>query len=244
MKKLLSILLLFTCTLVFSQEKVLLRLNYETGDTYEIKTVLNQNMGEMMKMDMSMYMNLKVTDVKDDNIVTQATFSHVTMNMESMGQKMGYDSNTKESEMDPFALGAHSEMKKLLESVLIIENDKLGNVKNTELKSGMADISAFKDNMSGMVYPKEAVEVGTKWTAIKEQQGMNLESTYEVVSITDDTVELEITGKITGASKGTLDGKSSIEKDTGNLSKSEINMSFSIEGQDVKSKIIITSEKK
>lgn len=244
MKKILLALLLCVGTLAFSQEKVLLRLNYEKGDTYEVKMTMNQNMGEMMTMDMTMSMNLNVTNVEDDNIVTEATYSHAKMDMESMGQKMGYDSNTKESEMDPFAQGMHVEMKKLLETVIEIENDKLGNITSTELKAGTSDISAFKDNMSGMVYPEDAVEVGTKWTVTKEQQGMTFEYTYEIVSITSDTVELEIKGNITGAADGTFDGKSSIDKDTGNVDISEMNMSFSVEGQDVKSKIVITSVKK
>ena len=244
MKKALLALLLCVSTLAFSQDKVLLRLNYEKGDKYEVKTVMSQDMGEVMTMDMTMSMNLNVTNVEDNNIVTEATFSHVSMDMESMGQKMKYDSNTKESEMDPFAQGAHSEMKKLLESVLVVENDKLGNITNTELKSGMADISAFKDNMGGMVYPEEAVEVGSKWTVTKEQKGMSIESTYEVTSITDDTVELKVTGKVAGAAGGSIDGKSSIEIKTGNVIKSEVNMAFSIEGQTVKSNVVITSVKK
>ena len=95
-----------------------------------------------------------------------------------------------------------------------------------------------------MVYPEDAVEVGTNWTATKEQQGMTFEYTYEVVSITSDTVELEIKGNITGTADGTFDCKSSIDKETGNVDISEMNMSFSVEGQDVKSKIVITSVKK
>ncbi|WP_426430548.1 DUF6263 family protein [Winogradskyella sp. HB-48] len=244
MKKILVALLLCISTLAFSQEKTLLRLNYKKGDVYEIKTVMNQNMGEVMTMDMDMTMSLNVTEVKDNNITTEATFNHVKMSMESMGQKMAYDSNTKESEMDPFAQGAHAEMKKLIESVVLIENDTRGNITNTELKSGTADISAFKDNMGGMIYPEDPVEVGTTWSASKEQQGMTIESTYKVTAITDDTVELEVTGKITGTAEGTLDGKSNINKETGNVIKSEVNMAFTVEGQKVGSTITITSTKK
>ena len=243
MKKVLLALLLCVGTLAFAQEKVLLRLNYEEGDKYEVKTVMNQDMGELMDMGISMTMNLNVTDTKDNSIVTEATFSKVKMTMDYMGQSMVYDSTMDESEMDEFAKGAHSEMKKLMETVMIIENDKLGNIKDTEIKTGIADVDSFKDNMSGMVYPEEAVGVGSKWTASKEQKGMNINSTYEVTSITDDTVEIKVTGTIAGASEGTLNGKSSIEIKTGNVIKSEVNMAFSIEGQEVKSDVIITSIK-
>jgi len=244
MKKVLLALLLCVSILGFSQDKVLLRLNYEKGDNYEIKTVMNQDMGELMDMGISMTMNLSVTNVEDDNIVTEATFSKIKMTMDYMGQSMVYDSTMDESEMDEFAKGAHSEMKKLMETVMIIENDKLGNIKDTEIKTGLADVSSFKDNMSGMVYPEEAVEVGSKWSASKEQKGMSIESTYEVTSITEDTVEIKVTGTIAGASEGTLNGKSSIEIKTGNVIKSEVNMTFSIEGQEVKSDVVITSVKK
>ncbi len=102
MKKVLVVLLLCVSTLAFSQETALLRLNYEKGDTYEVKTVMKQSMGEFMKMDMTMSMDLNVTDTKDNAIISEATFSHVKMDMESMGQKMDYDSNTEESELSPF----------------------------------------------------------------------------------------------------------------------------------------------
>ena len=73
---------------------------------------------------------------------------------------------------------------------------------------------------------------------------MTIESTYKVTAITDDTVELEVTGKITGTAEGTLDGKSNINKETGNVIKSEVNMAFTVEGQSVGSSITITSTKK
>lgn len=244
MKKVLLALLLCVSTLAFSQDKALLRLNYEKGDTYEVKTVMKQNMGEMMKIDMTMTMDLNVTDVKEDAIVSEATFSHVKMNMESMGQKMDYDSNTEESELSPFGQGMHVEMKKLLETVVTIENDKLGNVTKTDIKSGLADVSSFKDNMNSMKYPKEAIEVGYKWTETKQREGMNIESTYEVASITDDSVELKVTGNVSGSAKGTLDGKSSIERATGNVSKSEVNMALTLEGQNFETSVIVTSTKK
>ncbi|WP_138433435.1 DUF6263 family protein [Winogradskyella algicola] len=244
MKKVLVVLLLCVGTLAFSQETALLRLNYEKGDTYEVKTVMKQSMGEFMKMDMTMSMDLNVTDAKDNAIISEATFSHVKMDMESMGQKMDYDSNTEESELSPFGKGMHVEMKKLLETVVTIENDKLGNVTKTDIKSGIADISSFKDNMSGMIFPEEAVEVGYKWNETKEQEGMNIETTYEVASITDDTVELKVTGNVSGAAKGTLEGSSSVDRATGNVIKSEVNMSVTAEGQAIETSVVMTSTKK
>ena len=69
MKKVLLALLLCVSILGFSQDKVLLRLNYEKGDKYEVKTVMNQDMGEVMTKCMTMSMNLNVTNVEDNNIV-------------------------------------------------------------------------------------------------------------------------------------------------------------------------------
>ncbi|WP_461599994.1 hypothetical protein, partial [Winogradskyella sp.] len=114
---------------------------------------MTQDMGDLMKMEIGMDMTIEVKELKNDHTISEAKYSHARMAMDYLGQSMEYDSNMEESEMDDFAKGAHTEMKNLLESVMIIENDNLGNVIKTEIKSGNADISAFKDNLSGMVYP-------------------------------------------------------------------------------------------
>lgn len=243
MKKILVALILCTSTIVFAQEKVLLRVNQEVGDTYDVKMRMTQDMGDLMKMEIGMDMTIEVTDLKNGNTISEAQFSRATMAMDYLGQSMEYDSNMEESEMDEFGKGAHAEMKKLLESVMLIENDNLGNVIKTEIKSGNADISAFKDNMSGMIYPEEAVGVGSTWTATKQQQDMRIESTYEVVAITDDTVTVKITGEMIGV-EGTLKGQSFIDRATGNVTKSEVAMTFEVEGQTVESNVVLTSTKK
>ncbi|WP_461599986.1 hypothetical protein, partial [Winogradskyella sp.] len=77
----------------------------------------------------------------------------------------------------------------------------------------------------------------------KQEQDMSIKSTYEVVAITDDSVEVKITGEMIGI-EGTLEGLSFIDRATGNISKSEVDMIFKVEGQTVESNVVLTSTKK
>lgn len=244
MKKIAIALLLLVSTITFGQEKVLLRLNYEKGDVYEVNASVNQDMGGLMKMGINMSMQLKVTDVKEETYITEASFNGVKMDMETMGQKMKYDSNMKESEMDDFAKSAHGEMKELLETRIAFEYDKLGKIIEASLLSKKGNAKDFEDNMNSMVLPKEAVQVGSKWSEERSTKaGLKMNYEYEVTEITKDKVEVKVTGTISGE-KDAISGVGSIDRKTGNMIKMDMDLIITVQGQKVNSKVIVTTTKK
>lgn len=243
MKKILTLLVFAITFSTVAQEEVLLRLNYKKGDTYLFKVNMEQDMG-MMQMTMNMNMQTDVTDASEDAIETKNKFVKITMEMNAMGEKMKYDSDDKEEDMDEFGKGMHSKMKDLKDVEIAMTYDKLGNIKAKDLKDGQEAVAnLFKENSSSFVLPKEAVKVGSSWTFQKESKGMTNKYKYTVKEIKEDTVLIDVTGEVTGEGEGTSKGTGVIERATGLLLNMELDMDMKVKGMDVEGKIKFTTEK-
>jgi hypothetical protein len=105
-------------------------------------------------------------------------------------------------------------------------------------------MSDMGNQATSVAYPKEAIKVGSTWTAKKNQKGMILDFTYTVKSITKKQVELEISGKVSGIATGTITGKMEIDKVSGVPNKSMIDMDLDINGQEMLTKVVLTMKKK
>lgn len=243
MKKLVAALLLLTTTLSFGQEKVLLRYNYKKGDNYKVTANIAQKMGTMMDMNITMDMSFDISTVTKEGYTSDVVFDQVLMNMEMNGQKMKYDSKTKEAEMDPFSKGVHTKMQPLLDTSILFEYDKLGNISKTEIISGKADITQFKDNMNSIIYPEEAISVGSEWNGKqKTKEGVEINYTYKVTAIKADKITFDISGTI-AAMEGDVSGNGIIDRKTGNMDEMNIIMNMSVQGQSIASNIKMTCTK-
>ncbi|WP_299104844.1 DUF6263 family protein [uncultured Tenacibaculum sp.] len=205
---------------------------------------MKQNMIGMMDLDINMDMSMKVTGFENDYYSTEMKFTHATIDMMAQGKTIKYDSNVKEEDMNPFAKGAHVKMKPLLESVMGFTYDKLGEVKETKVISGTASADAFKENSNGIMYPKEAVEVGTAWKESKTTgEGVKMNYEYKITAIDNDKVTIGISGTISEVGAGTLTGTAYIERKTGNVSNLTIDMNMDIMGQKMKQVLTMTTTK-
>jgi hypothetical protein len=72
---------------------------------------------------------------------------------------------------------------------------------------------------------------------------MVLDFVYKVTSILKDKVELEITGKASGMATGDITGTMEIDRTSGVPLKSNIDMSLSVQGQDMNSKVTMIMTK-
>ncbi|WP_242204956.1 DUF6263 family protein [Aestuariivivens insulae] len=246
MKKLLSIFLILAISVsVFAQESTLLRLNYNKGDKYLMKMNMSQNMGGgAMSMDMNMHMLMEVVSSEDAVFGTNVSFSKVAMHMEQGGMKMAYDSDVEEESLDENAKQMGQQMKPLLETVLSVKTNNLGKVLKVEVVSGAAaNIDQFTSQVESVVYPEEKVSVGYAWTAEKDNNGLNIKSTYTVKSIEVDKVVLDVNGVISGNATGSMLGTMDIDKQTGTVIESNLIMDMTVMGQEMKSVIKITMEK-
>mgnify|MGYP006893241214 CR=1 FL=1 len=242
MKKLLVLFLVVSCTISFGQETVLLRLNYTKGDVYTAKMTMSQEMGTVMSMGMNIDMNMKVVDVTGDTNITEMTFTKMTMDLLQGGNVMSFDSTKSDEELDDAGKMMKGQMSPMLEAVLTAKGNDLGEVLEVTAEPNVPGMTDFA-NQSNVIYPEEAIKVGSTWAFQKNEKGMVLDFVYKVTAILKDKVELEITGKSSGMATGDITGTMEIDRKSGVALNSNIDMALSVQGQEMISKVSMTMTK-
>lgn len=244
MKKLLILFLVVTANLSFAQDAVLLRLNYEKGATYDVAMNISQEMGAVMSMGMVMNMDIKVIDVKDDTYDSEMKFTKMTMDMLQGGKVMSFDSSKSDEELDEAGKMMKAQMGPMLGAVISAKGNNLGQILEVKVAPSVPGVEDMAKQSSNVVYPKEAIRVGSTWTMTKEEKGMKMDFLYTVKSIDSDKIVLDITGDVSGMATGKISGNMNIDKASGIPKNSLIDMNMSVSGQELKSKITMTMVKK
>jgi len=243
MKKIFTLLLL-TVTLASSAQSTLLRLNYNKGERYDVKMNMVQNMAAAgVFMNMNIEMAMEVKDVKKAIYDVEMKIKKMTMDMKQGAMEMSYDSTKKEADLDDKGKQMKAQMDPMLSVTIFSEITNLGKVLETKVTPDIPSAAQFKKQSNGIVYPEKAVKVGDTWTMEKNENGVQMNFTYKVKSITNTTVQLDVTGTIAGIGKGTITGDVTIDKSTGVPTKSTINMDMEVQGQKVKTSVEMTTEK-
>ena len=243
MKKILTLMLL-TVALVSNAQSTLLRLNYTKGDTYLVKMDMVQNMaaaGVFMNMNIEMSMDIK--DKKADTFDVEMKIKKMTMDMKQGAMNMSYDSTKKEADLDEMGKQMKAQMDPMLSITIFSTVNKLGKVLATKVEPDIPSAGQFKNQSSGIVFPEKAVKVGDTWDIDKTEKGMVMKFTYKVKSISNDTVVLDVTGNVSSNAKGTISGEVIVDKKSGVPTKSTINMDLEVQGQQMKTSIVMSSEK-
>ncbi|WP_435263246.1 DUF6263 family protein [Tenacibaculum sp. nBUS_03] len=241
-KKIIALLLLVT-TITFAQEKVLLRLKYEKGDSYTLNMKMSQNMGSVMSMDMNIAMIQDVKSASSTEYTSEMKITKVVMNMVQQGMPMSYDSTKKAEELDDTGKMMKSQMDPMLKAVITMNVNNLGKVLESKVEPNIPGISDLANQSSNVVYPEKAVAVGDTWTMSKNNKGMDFNFVYKVKSITSKTVLLDVTGKVAGVAAGDIIGTMNIDKKSGVPTESKIDMKMKLQEQDLKTTINMTMSK-
>jgi len=244
MKKLLVLFLVVSSTITFSQESVLLRLDYKKGDSYQANMSMSQNMGAVMSMGMKIVMDMDITDVTKDGYSSTMKFSHMTMNMLQGGNSMSFDSSKSDEELDETGKMMKAQMGPMLSTIISTKGNNLGEVLEVNIEPIVPGVEDMAKEYSSVVYPKEAVKVGSSWTMTKEQKGMKMDFLYTVKTITKETITLDISGDVSGMGTGSITGNMSIDKATGIPMKSLIDMKMTVQGQEMVTGVSMTVVKK
>ncbi len=233
MTKKIIALLLFVSTITLAQEKVLLRLNYEKGDSYTMTMKMAQEMGMgEMTNNMDIQMEYDITNVSKDTYESTAKYTKMAMEMKQGALQMSYDSTKKEEELDEAGKVMRTQMKPMMDAVITMKGDKRGTILESKAEPNFNGSEKITEQSSSVVYPENAVAVGDTWTMTKNQDGMNMDFTYEVKSISSKNVLIDVSGKVTGIAEGDITGAIDIDKKSGLLTESKINMTMKIQGQD------------
>lgn len=237
MKKLLILFLVISANISLAQDSVLLRLNYEKGATYGVSMKISQDMGAIMSMGMTMNMNIKVIDVIEDTYDSEMRFTNITMDMLQGGNVMSFDSSKSDGDLDEAGKMMKNQMAPMLKAVVFSKGNNLGEVIEAKVEPNVLGMEDLANQSSNIVYPEEAIKVGSTWSMSKKQKGMVMDFIYTVKSITKDNVVLDLSGKVSEMATGTITGSMIIERESGIAIDSQINMDMSINGQELKTKV-------
>ena len=244
MKKLLILFLVVSANLSLAQDAVLLRLNYEKGATYDVSMKMSQEMGAVMSMGMVVNMDIKVTDVKDDTYDSEMKFTKMTMDMLQGGKAMSFDSSKSDEELDDAGKMMKTQMGPMLKTLIYAKGNNLGEIIEVKVEPNVPGVEDMAKQSSNVVYPKEAVKVGSTWTMTKEQKGMKMDFLYTVKTISKEHVVLDLSGDVSGMATGKITGNINIDRKSGIPANSSIDMALSVSGQELKSKVTMTMVKK
>jgi hypothetical protein len=237
MKKLLTLLLLTVVLVSNAQESTLLRLNYKKGDQYLMTMDLSQGMGVNGGMDMKMIASVNITEVNGDTYTNEMKFTKMVVDALAGGQNMSFDSDMSDDELDDSGKMLKAQMGPILGAVISTKGNNLGEVLEVTVEPNIPGADDMAKQNNNIVYPKEAVKVGSTWSLEKEQQGMKMNFVYTVKSISKSLVILSVSGTVSGMAEGTITGAMNIDKNSGVLLKSSIDTKMSVGGQEMTTKV-------
>ncbi|WP_288956581.1 hypothetical protein [uncultured Polaribacter sp.] len=243
MKKHLFLFFIALSFVVQSQESVLLRFNYNTGEKYLLDMKISQKMGTVMTNDMAFVMSQKITAIDDDTFDSEMKIEKIVVKVIQSGTEVNYDSTKNEAELDVTGKMMKSQMDPMLKAVIKVKSSTLGKEIETKVEPNVLGLNNMTNQSSNIVYPKEAVSIGSSWSMIKSEKGMEMKFVYTVSSITSKLVLLDITGTVGGLAKGTIKGIMYIDKNSGVTQYSTIDMDMSISGQQLSTSLIATVKK-
>lgn len=239
-----ALVLIGLATLSFmSKESIALRLKPQQGKTCTITSkasmmLMMEVQGQTMNQSQTVEtrQSFVAKDVKDTQCIFETQIEAMKMTISQMGMKLEYDSEHPEKS-SPMLAGQTAEIDKVIKKPANVTYDNLGNIIDS-LSLEMSQLGA-----AIMELPEEAVNVGSTWTRDKKQSvngtEINAKMTYTVTAISKKSVDVNVTGSITGSSEttGTYNGTASINPQTGILTsssiKSNISMTLSEQGMSI-----------
>ncbi|WP_439131928.1 DUF6263 family protein [Polaribacter sp.] len=244
MKKLLVLFLTLYVNVFTAQESVVLRMNYEKGAVYENTMTIKQEMGAAMSMGMTIIVDSKIVDVQGDSYESEMKFTKMTMDMLQGGNVLSYDSTKSDDELDAGGKMMKMQVAPMLKAVMYAKGNDRGEVNEIRVEPNVPGMEDMANQSSSVVYPEEAVKVGSTWTMEKEEKGMKMNFIYTVKEITEDKVIVVVSGDVGGMATGKIKGNLEIEKSSGLPLDSKIDMEMNVNGQEVASKVTMKMTKK
>lgn len=233
MKRLFLALLILTSISLAAQDAVLLRVNYEQGDTYILKVETNANMGVSGFMNSNITMDMTIPSAEDGLFKTESKLNYMAMDMEQGGISVQYDTRMKAEELDEMGKMMKSQFDPMMNAKIYMTFDELGTKVETKIEPAIAGMEQLTQSAGSINYPKEKVSVGSSWTSEEERQGITMKIVYTVSSIADGTVILDVTGDLSGVGTGTVKGNTSIDINSGVQKNAELQMTVSTQGIDI-----------
>lgn len=239
-----------------SSEKVLLRFQPATGTKKTLVMDMSSKITGMAmetKMSMTTEMTVKYVSAEGD-VEMETIYTHAMMNINAMGQSMGYDSKTDQIDPNDPTSVAYIGLASMLNKPINMVMNKLGKVVKAPdldalypdslraLTGGKSNAQANQmfENMFS-VFPDAEVGVGESWEREMEmsadQGPMKMKMKYTVAKIEAESVTLDMDGTINGSSDDQMGGtvsmsgsvKGSLEVDRKSGWTNKVNMEQSLD---------------
>ena len=240
MNKIFTLVLLFGVSFItMAQESALLRVNYEKGDQYLIAMQVTQ--GEAMEM--TMEMDLDIIATYDEIIESTMKIKRIKMMLIQDGQIMNFDSNMADDELDEMGKMMKQQFAPMLKAQIYSKITNRAEAIEMKMEPSVPGMDQLMNGSGNVIYPKEALKVGESWDAERTENGMKMNFIYTVAAINKATVDITISGTISLLAEGTISGDMEIDRNTGNVNDTTINLDMMVSGQQMTSKINMTSTK-
>lgn len=235
-----ALVLIGLATLSFmAKDSITLRLKPQQGKTYTITSkasmmVMMEMQGQATNQTQSMEtrQSFSAQSVTEKETLIETKIEALKMSISQMGMKMEYDSEHPEK-TSPMLAGQTAEMDKAINKTGTVKYDVMGHV--------IDSLDLEMSQLGGVIIqlPEEELGVGSTWSVDKSQNvsgtEMNVHYTYTVTAISKKSVDLNVTGTVTGSNEatGTYTGTASINPKTGIITSSSIksNMSMTLSQQ-------------
>lgn len=240
MKKIFTTLcILFSITL--TAQEASLQLNLKKGDKYHTKIVKKLDFSTVK--DITNFETLTVKETTNKGFKIQLTIDRIVINVDKMGKPITYDSSIKEKDMIQEAKGLHSRVKPELNTVVSVDVNTNGKTFKTSKVSGQLAVSMVKQKTNFINLPETPVTIGSKWTQSLINGKVRVVYNYTVTKITPEIVYLNCIGEPLGKLKGTITGTIQLNRKTGVPIKKDMKFNLDLNGQIVKSNVVITIKK-
>jgi len=186
---------------------------------------------------------MDIKEIQDTIYNVEMGIKRINMKMSQGGMEMSYDSNLGDEALDDMGKMMKTQFEPLMAAKIFTKMSHRAESLETIVEPEMPGMEQFTNNSGTVVYPKEAVKAGDSWTAEKMEKGMEMKFNYTVKSIEDSIVNVEISGTISQVAEGTISGIMEIERATGNVNSTNMDMIMNISGQEMIMNIGMTSKK-
>lgn len=243
MKKVFSVVALFLA-MTISAQSAKLEYNLKKGDKYLMKMSLKQNMAPIMTMDIGMAMTIETVGVKGDEIENKTTFDRVKMDISAAGENVSFDSAKKDEDLTEEEKKMKAELSPIMDAVVYQTMDKTGKSLSVKMVPEIKEAaSMMQSQFTSMVFPKEAVKVGSTWDLENSSNGMNMKLIYKVTKITSTTVYADISGNMNGAADAKVEGKLVVDRASGMFSSMDLDVSMNMMGTPMGMTVSATTKK-
>ena len=234
----------------FAQKKVNLSYKLEQGKSFNIITVVDQDIvfdanGQTMTLDQTITTKSvsKIESVGDGQLTINTTMSAMRMAQSIFGMEIIYDSEDETTKQNPMAEKIGEALEKLIGASYSTIIDNKGNVLSYDLGEFASNDDMANNISSGnsyVVFPEGKVAVGSSWeadiTPLKESD-MKVHSKYTLIKASKKSATIKVESIITANNiedeelkmDGTITGEIIVNAKTGWTTESTMDMEMELE---------------